>query len=386
MTKAYLLYAIVEFYCIIYIGTISHRLTGSIGSEYEVRQLRRMIYSYIGMLVADILWALNMDNIITMPLFLNKVINAIDISCIVFGCYFWYRFLEDRLMMPSSRSRTIYWLSMVPMIVAISLDFISIFTGWLFYIDAEGNYQSTDLFWIHTLVNYYYLAVPTVATIHAAIHAKTKDERSEYLTYMLYMIAPLISGFLEDYFPGVPLLALNIFMVIQIMFLMIQNKQVNNDALTGLNNRKRLSQYLRAVAARADAEHPVVLYMIDINHFKSINDTYGHLEGDKALNGFASLLKEFAARHDAFAARYGGDEFCMVMNSLKTDPEQLIKEFHSFVKSRQSSGQSFVKPYIIQASMGYCIVNEAGRSTDEIIGKADRMLYENKKTAHGFSN
>ena len=93
MTKAYLLYAIVEFYCIIYIGTISHRLTGSIGSEYEVRQLRRMIYSYIGMLVADILWALNMDNIITMPLFLNKVINAIDISCIVFGCYFWYRFL-----------------------------------------------------------------------------------------------------------------------------------------------------------------------------------------------------------------------------------------------------------------------------------------------------
>jgi diguanylate cyclase (GGDEF)-like protein len=382
MTNSHLPYAMAEVYCMIYAATVWYRLSSSIGSEHEVTQLRRMIYSYLGMLITDIMWALNEDGIITMPLFLNEIVNAICISCIVLGCYFWYRFIEDRLLLPSSRSRTLYRLSMVPMLAVVALDFISIFTDWIFFIDAGGHYQSTDLFWIHTLVNYYYLAVPTVAALLAAKRAKTKDERSECMTYTLYMVAPLIAGLFEESFPDVPLLALSIFMVIQIIFLMIQNNQIYNDALTGLNNRKRLNQYLEAAVAKADAEHPVALYMLDIDRFKSINDTYGHLEGDSALRSFASLIKEFSARNDAFAARYGGDEFCLVVNALKIKPEDLIKDFQGFVRQNQSAGQPSGKPYTIQASIGYCIANAAGQHSDEIIEKADEMLYENKKIAH----
>lgn len=381
--STYFPYALAEIYCMVYAITIWFKLSRDVGSEHEITQLRRMIYSYLGMLATDILWALNEDGNIVLPLFLNKVINAVCISCIVLGCYFWFRYIEDRLRLPSTRSRKLYRLFMVPMLVTVSLDFLSIFTGWLFYIDSSGSYQSTDLFlFAHTTVNYFYLSVATVFSIHAARHAKSKEMRSEYFIYSLYMVAPLISGFLEEYFPTVPLLALNIFMVIEIMFLMIQNMQIYNDALTGLNNRKRLNAYLEETSAKIDESHSITLFMLDIDHFKAINDTYGHLEGDNALKEFSSYVKEFSGRYNAFAARYGGDEFCIVARMGSRDPEEFIREFDKLVHDRQRSSENDAKPYLIQASIGYCVANNSSWKPERLINAADEMLYQRKRSSH----
>jgi diguanylate cyclase (GGDEF)-like protein len=67
-------------------------------------------------------------------------------------------------------------------------------------------------------------------------------------------------------------------MMILILFLMMQNNQVCNDALTGLNNRRRLNRYLESVLPRVSAEHRMFLFIMDINSFKRINDMYGHVE------------------------------------------------------------------------------------------------------------
>ena len=88
-----------------------------------------------------------------------------------------------------------------------------------------------------------------------------------------------------------PLLGLSIFMMILILFLMIQNMQVYNDALTGLNNRRRLNQYLEDRLSKASPARPLLLFIMDINSFKSINDVYGHLEGDHALRFFFGRFK-----------------------------------------------------------------------------------------------
>ena len=106
------------------------------------------------------------------------------------------------------------------MVMIWTLDIISIYTGWIFYIDAAGNYQDNEkLFFLQTTVNYVYLVIPTVVSLGRAIKVRTGQERSEYLTYALYMAAPLTAGMLEEQFEKVPLLALNIFMMILILFL-----------------------------------------------------------------------------------------------------------------------------------------------------------------------
>jgi GGDEF domain-containing protein len=283
MTGVYFPYALTEVYCIVFAITIWLRLSSNLGTEHEVHQLRNMIYSYLVMLVTDIIWALTENGTIHIPKLPYAAINAVTIISIACGCYFWFRFIEDRLHFRFADSRLANFLLCLPLLSIVILDLISIFTGWIFYIDEQGHYQSTSVFLIHTTVNYFYLLIPTIYAIQRAYKTHSRQDRGEYMTYAIYMIAPLISGLMEDYFPHVPLLALNIFLMILILFLMIQNKQVYHDALTGLNNRRRLDSYLEELLPSASDSHPILLFIMDINNFKSINDLYGHMEGDNAL-------------------------------------------------------------------------------------------------------
>jgi len=380
MTYHYLPYAITEAFCAIFAATVWFRLNNNVGSEHEVRQLRNMIYSYLVMLATDIVWALMEDGLVHLPNPLNAAVNAATVSAISCGCYFWFKFIEDRLHFRFASKRWLNTLLKVPLLTVCSLDIASIFTGWLFYIDAAGHYQSTPFFFIHTTVNYFYLLIPTLYSIYRARRAHSKQDRAEYFTYALYMIAPLISGILESVFPTVPLLALNIFMMILILFLMLQNMQVYNDALTGLNNRRRLNRYLESCLPKASPDHPILLFIMDINSFKAINDVYGHLEGDRALRVFSGVLKSAAVRYYAFAARYGGDEFCMVTEAAELSPDEIAAELQRSLAAAQRPDES--RPYTLTVSIGYTVCDSAESEPDPILARADALLYENKKAWH----
>lgn len=382
MTYTYLPYAITEVYCIIFALTVWLRLNSNMGSEHEVRQLRNMIYSYLSMLATDICWALQEDGIIHMPHLLNAALNAVVVMSISCGCYFWFRFIEDRLHFAFAAQKGVNALLKLPLLLVCVLDVASIFTGWLFYIDAGGHYQSTPFFGIHTAVNYFYLVVPTVYALYRAKKTRSKQEKAEYFTYALYMVAPLISGMLEEYFPHVPLLALNIFMMILILFLMIQNMQVYHDALTGLNNRRRLSKYLEEQLPKASEEHPLLFFVLDINNFKAVNDAFGHLEGDAALKLFAGVLKKTANKYYAFAARYGGDEFCIAMNSKEQNPEQVLAEIRKDLEEAQRAETKTNGKYTLSVSAGYTLCGQAENTPDDVFAAADSMLYKNKQEWH----
>ena len=162
--------------------------------------------------MTDILWALNEDGILILARPLNAAVNGIAVMSIALGCFFWYKFIESRLMLIRPDQKRLRRLVAVPIIVIILLDAISVFTGWLFFIDENNRYDSTSLFFIQSIVNYVYLLIPTVASLRRAVQTRSRLERGEYATYSVYMIAPLIAGLLEDVLPTVPMLALNIFM------------------------------------------------------------------------------------------------------------------------------------------------------------------------------
>jgi diguanylate cyclase (GGDEF)-like protein len=87
----------------------------------------------------------------------------------------------------------------------------------------------------------------------------------------------------------------------------------NRDALTGLHNRRHLGEALPGfVASAARRGERIVVILIDLDHFKKVNDVYGHHMGDRVLEGFADLVRDAFRAHD-LACRYGGEEFCVVM-------------------------------------------------------------------------
>lgn len=384
MDYPHLAYIITECYCGLYAITILFRLTSNLGSQQEVRDLRNMIFAYLGMLFFDILSDVVEDGAWVVPSWLYLTFVCLTIVFITFGCYFWFRFVEDRLYPSRAHYKRDLLIFLVPAVAISIADLVSIPAGYFFFLDDKGECVTTTLFAIvQMIVNYFYLAIPTIMAIYRVVKTHSRIERGDYLTYAIYMVAPLTAGFLEDVIPTVPILALNIFLIVHILFLMIQNMQIYNDALTNLNNRRHLNQYLEERLDKASVEHPVFVYMIDINGFKLINDTYGHVVGDHCLREFAIALQDVANDCFGFPARYGGDEFCLVVDGKKgQQAEEIARAIQNTFSIQQAKKPVNSPDPIISVSVGYVSVSAPDMKSEDAVAVADKMLYANKQAWH----
>lgn len=364
MDFAFAPYVVTEVFLIVYAVAILYNLNASLGSENEIRELRRIVWAFFVTLATDIFWALVEDNIIVPNTLLNAAVNGVSISAVTCGCYFWYRFVTYRLSPNVLDNRRTSRLSALPLAVAVTLNLASIFTKWVFYIDAGGHYTYGPLFPVQATVCYFYLVIPTARSVWRLLRARSWSQRKEYLLYASYMIPPLVVGLIEDYVRTIPILYLSMFMVIHMLFLSIQDRQIYNDALTGLNNRRKLDVYLETSLLDASEKHPVLVVMMDVNRFKQINDTYGHIEGDRALRCAGTALQRTAARYGAFAARYGGDEFCLVYVGDEYTGEEITSRLHAALTQAQSE-ELPDKPYTLSMSMGWLVCSVPPRHTRE---------------------
>lgn len=155
-------------------------------------------------------------------------------------------------------------------------------------------------------------------------------------------------------------------------------QQVNYDALTGIHSRAFLDSYIPIVFARTKRTNlKVGILVIDLNDFKSINDRYGHLAGDKALQVLSKNLKELCRDMDN-VIRIGGDEFLMIFTDLKNqeDFEKILEKVEAKSNiSMQFNGETINYSY----SLGSSIYPDNGETIDEIINSADKKMYYNKK-------
>lgn len=155
-------------------------------------------------------------------------------------------------------------------------------------------------------------------------------------------------------------------------------EQAIRDSLTNLFNRRYLEETLDRELSRAAREkYPVCVIMIDLDHFKRINDTYGHEAGDLVLKAIADILTEQSRRGD-FACRYGGEEFVITMPNITMDTAYERAEF-----LRQSLTLLSV-PYeyynlSVTISIGIACYPENGQTRETILRAADQALYAAKE-------
>ena len=165
-----------------------------------------------------------------------------------------------------------------------------------------------------------------------------------------------------------------------ITFINFQQAQIFSDALTELNNRRRANQYLETKFNSSMTEWPLYLFMFDIDSFKEINDTYGHIEGDKVLRIVAQALRMTSQKYGAFVARFGGDEFLLVGESPHvSNPDELVNHFN---KSLETEIAARRLPYSIALSIGYAKSDGQEGDAVDLIKSADYMLYKNKRGSH----
>ena len=379
----YILYVLSEVYCLLFSFTILLRLDSSMGSEHEVKQLQHIIYSYFGLVLCDMFWASVKYRVIHPIPVVNLIGNLGDYLFVALSCYYWCVYIETRVFPERANKKSYSRLLLMPIATLLVLDGLSIFTGWVLYIDKTGQCRPGPLEWLHWMVDIFYVLIPTLTAVGKAMQSSSRYQKREYRRYSLYFLI-LVPGIVQGILPGTPIFVLNEFMVINLLFLTVQSMQIYDDALTGLNNRRRLFKYLDEHLKNATEERPLIVFIMDINRFKQINDSYGHVEGDNALRCFADILRKMSIKHNAFIARYAGDEFCVVIDRENINPEDVVSDMESLLKETKNMPDGTERNYEISASCGYFVCTVPEPDGDAAIEKADKMLYERKQKWHSM--
>ena len=151
------------------------------------------------------------------------------------------------------------------------------------------------------------------------------------------------------------------------------------DALTGLHNRRYMETHLATLVEQAgNRGKPLALMILDIDHFKSINDTYGHDAGDDVLREFATRIRK-SIRGIDLACRYGGEEFVIVMPETDLTVAGLVAER----LRRAIAGAAFTinnggNSIEVTISVGITTLHHKGEPITDVVKRADKALYRAK--------
>jgi len=165
----------------------------------------------------------------------------------------------------------------------------------------------------------------------------------------------------------------------------LYRKKSRRDYLTNLVNREVLDEYLHNKFSDEKNIPPFVLYMVDIDDFKKVNDTYGHEAGDRLLRALAVSFKCVALKYGGLAARYGGEEFVITAECVEEeDVDVIAEELLKLVRKTQIIyGGVRISATV---SMGSCFSLTGGRDERTILLNADGAMYKSKACGKNCHN
>ena len=149
--------------------------------------------------------------------------------------------------------------------------------------------------------------------------------------------------------------------------------RAETDQMTGLYNKATTESKIQASLRELNGNSYQVLMLVDIDDFKKINDTFGHLKGDEVIVDIAKALQEFKGDY-GIAGRLGGDEFCVIAQISDTAAEKYLSEFLRELTARRVKNE-----HLPHVSVGYACFNPVLGSVEDAIKRADRMMYHYKR-------
>ncbi len=310
---------------------------------------------------------------------LNMGSNMLYFFTCVFLPYIWVLFAEYRITESESlfrRQRTFF---AIPVIAFTILLLTTPFNGWIIYVDENNIYHRGPLYMIQVAISFLYLLYPTFHALNRA-RGSASYERSKCLHLAGFVILPFTGAVIQVLHYGLPVVSITMVVSILMIFINVQNQQISLDSLTNINNRGQLNRYLGIRCNTYSGSKDLYLIIMDIDHFKHINDTYGHKMGDQVLIKVAAILKQLCFQFKAFPARYGGDEFAIVAECSENEILNILQALNQEIEQLNNSPDSILK---LSLSIGYARYDSNDIYTiDQLIEAADNEMYIHKKARH----
>ena len=282
----------------------------------------------------------------------------------------WILFLDYTIYHSLKRLRQHIVPIIIPFLLVAVLVVLDMFgTGNIFYITPDNVYVRGPLVSISYIVMFLYYAYSFILAIIAA-------KNNAHIPFPLhYFVLPCVFGTL---FQGIHYGITIGWFCVSIAFMLIQ-MQVKNlnayvDDLSGLYNHQYYNYYIDKIV-RSGKCRTLVGIMMDMNHFKSINDQYGHMMGDDAIRNLGNILTRISTEHIT-AFRLSGDEFAIISDNLsEQETKQLID---SLMKEIDSFNTKNEKPYTISLAIGYVLYDNSEFNSDAFFHQMDKKMYESK--------
>ena len=345
--------------CMIVLIGLAARSRRSLFSSTQQLLFSMLGYTSAAYIFFDMIWTLS-DGVSTpVGITANWISNAVSFSLFAIACLIWFFYSET---VQGSRLLTARY----------RVAFTSYWTHTMFYIDAQGVYRRGALYMIQPIVSYCYIIYTSLHAFIQTRKVESLQKKAIYRTLAFFAVPALVGGTFQVLF-SVPGLCVGITLSILLLYIIYQEQLISTDPLTGLNNRNRFETYMLSLFSNVDQAEDVYLLMMDADGFKQINDRYGHVEGDHALQVISATLKEVCSASGGFIARYGGDEFVVLQ---KATAEQDIMCLCAAISDELARAEV---PYLLRMSIGYARVGDGVDTWQDLLRAADAELYRVKR-------
>ena len=339
---------------------IYSRMNRNIARKGENQSFCALVIVHLFYLVFNSLWSMQEYGFLHLARPWMQLLCTCSLLSVTLSAFCFFRYTVEKIRFRPLGKRRGFVLSALPELLSATLIVSSPFTGWIFTLNQENLIVHGPLYPVMLVSSSLYLIFVALIAIRNLIRARTEFHRQ-----------------------SAGALLLSVLLIIVVIFINMQESNINSDALTGMNNRRKADEFMAERLAEVSGDNPLYLFMGDLNGFKGINDAYGHMEGDAALILCATALKRTIGRFGGFAARFGGDEFLLSIQPGKGrafDPEAVADTVNGELRDLARAAE---KPYQLSMSLGYARCADRGEPFSACIHRADEMLYERKRAFHG---
>ena len=373
---SFLAYSEINLFCIAIMILLAYKVQMLFGERHSGILLSRVFTGGTFLLVFDLFWRLIDGGYIHISNAANWAFNMAYFLTSGIFAYFWFRYSETKQNSKFVRDPKYMTFLIAPMALLAVFVLSSYFTKFAFYIDDGGIYRRGPFNFLQMLFSYGPILFTSIKAFVKSIATKMYTQRKELQSLAVFVVIPAITWIIQTFFPDMPMLCVGITLSSLVLFISIQDLQISVDPLTGLNNRFQLERYLEQAMDTQQHVWQDELYLciLDMDHFKSINDKFGHIEGDKALRLFADILKSTCKSTNDFVARFGGDEFIIVSASSQEYVDELCRKIITEVHER---GKGL--PYRFGVTIGVAKYSGKYRNSADFINSADKEMYQGKQ-------
>lgn len=370
-----LLYITVNTLCAVIMTILMFMVKRGVMHEADQKTFFNICFHCLLLFSLDILWVFVDGATFSYGILLNKVINAAYFAQSGVLCYFWSRY---SLFLSSSQFKV--WnvhrvLFALPMIIIGIMSFASIWTGWFFTVDSANHYHRGELNIVQVSLIFAYLLYSFFVAVFTIKKKRELVNKNKLYAISALGFLPFFANIVQIQYPGLSVFCVGATLGLVVVFLEIQREMISLDPLTRLNNRNQASIYLSTRFKQEIPGKKLYQFAMDLDRFKGINDTYGHMEGDNALLIVSNVLKVVCGPRGHFISRYGGDEFVVFANL----PDDAAADELCTAIEEKLAKKSFGLPYELKMSIGYARLRKG--ETEESFGRrADEALYEIKNS------